>query len=72
MDEYLARTYMQSPSTEVEIFAALNILRTSIILFCKSGHTYNWQQFSPRLFVDNSIAAHSKEAGHEHIHLILV
>ena len=45
MDEYLARTDMHSSSvwaTEVEIFAVSNMLRTPIMVFCQSGHSYKW------------------------------
>ena len=67
MDEYLARTDMHSSSvwaTEVDIFAVSNRLRTPIMVFCKSGHTYKWLQVLPHPSEDSSVvcAVHSKEA----------
>ena len=59
MDEYLARTDMHSLSvwaTEIEIFAASsNMLQTPILVFCKSGLTYKWLQFSPHHCEDSGI-----------------
>ena len=48
IDEYLARTDMHSSSvwaTEVEKFAVFNMLRTPIMVFCQSGHSYSGYTF---------------------------
>ena len=69
MDEYLARTDIHSLSvwaTEVEIFAASNMLQTPILVFYKSGLTctYKWLLFSPHHCEDSGIVGtiHSNES----------
>ena len=66
MDEYLARTDMHSSSvwaTEVENFAVSNMLRTPIMVFCQSGHSYKWLHVLPHPCEDSNVVhEHSKEA----------
>ena len=66
IDEYLARTDLHSSSVwamEVENFAVSNMLRTPIMVFCQSGHSYKWLHFLPHPCEDSNVVhAHSKEA----------
>ena len=62
---YSAQTNMHILSvwaTEVEIFAAANMLGTSIFVFTKCGQTYKWLKFKNSSSADNSSSVHSKKA----------
>ena len=57
VNDYLQQTNMHSPSvwaTEVEIFAAANMLGTSIFVFTKCGQNYKWLKFTNSSSADNS------------------
>ena len=65
MSQYLKRSKMDMLTvlaSEIEIFAAAQIMQTSICVYAISGGKHRWLKHAPIKNVVNSISQHCQEA----------